>query len=153
MNPSRENSGGQSGLTSDQRNVFRGIADVLIPSSTTMPSAGQVGVHGPVIDRLLDQRPDIRERFLRGLDACMGQNPDRAARSLNETDPTALAAIGLLASAAYYMDEEVRRLIGYPGQSARPFDPLAMPNYVANGQLRRVIDRGPIFRPTPTPAG
>lgn len=153
MNPSRENSGGQSGLTSDQRNVFRGIADVLILSSTTMPSAGQVGVHGPVIDRLLDQRPDIRERFLRGLDACMGENPDSAARSLNETDPTALAAIGLLASAAYYMDEEVRRLIGYPGQSARPFDPLAMPNYVANGQLRRVIDRGPIFRPTPTPAG
>ena len=153
MNPSRENSGGQSGLTSDQRNVFRGIADVLIPSSTTMPSAGQVGVHGPVIDRLLDQRPDIRERFLRGLDACMGENPDSAARSLNETDPTALAAIGLLASAAYYMDEEVRRLIGYPGQSARPFDPLAMPNYVTNGQLRRVIDRGPIFRPTPTPAG
>ncbi len=137
-------------LTADQRATFRRIADVLIPSTATMPSASQVGVDGPVIDRLLDQRPDLKERFLRGLDACIGQDPDKAARSLNETDPTALAAIGLLASAAYYMDVEVRRLIGYPGQSARPFDPHATPEYVVKGQLQRVIDRGPIFRPTPS---
>lgn len=149
MNPSRGNMGGQGNLTADQRAIFRSIADVLIPSTATMPSASQVGVDGPVLDRLLDQRPDLKERFLRGLDACMGQDAERAARSLNETDPTALAAIGLLASAAYYMDAEVRRLIGYPGQSARPFDPQATPEYVVKGQLKRVIERGPIFRPTP----
>lgn len=150
MSTSHEKTGN---LTTVQRATFRSIADVLIPSTATMPSASQVGVDGPVIDRLLDQRPDLKERFLRGLDACIGQDPDKAARSLNQTDPTALAAIGLLASAAYYMDAEVRRLIGYPGQSARPFDPHATPDYVVNGQLQRVIDRGAIFRPTPRSVG
>jgi hypothetical protein len=149
MTGSRENIGGQNGLTEDQLAVFRDIADVLIPANATMPSAGQVGVQGPVIDRLLDLRPDLQERFLRGLNACLGQDPASAARRLNDADPAALAAIGLLASAAYYMDPEVRRLIGYPGQSARPFDAQAKPDYALNGQLQRVIDRGPIFRPTP----
>ena len=154
MNRSPENNvavGTASHLTDDLRAVFCSVADVLIPATAAMPSAGQVGVHGPMIDRLLEQRPDLRERFLRGLEACKGQDPHRAARALNESDPTALAAIGLLASAAYYIYEDVRRLIGYPGQSARPFDPQATPDYMVNGQLRRVIDRGPIFRPTPAP--
>lgn len=150
MNPSHETTGS---LTADQRATFRGIADVLISATQTMPSASQIGVDGPIIDRLLDQRPDLKERFLRGLQACAGQDPNQAARGLNVTDPTALAAIGLLASAAYYMDAEVRRLIGYPGQSARPFDALATPEYRINGQLQRVIDRGPIFRPTPGTVG
>jgi hypothetical protein len=151
MNPSPVQNTASGHLTNDQRTTFRALAAVLIPATATMPSAAEVGVDGPVIDNLLDHRPDLRERLLRGLDACRGQDPNRAARSLNDQDPTALAAIGLLASAAYYMDAKVRDLIGYPGQSARPFDPQATPAYITNGQLQRVIDRGPIFRPTPSP--
>jgi hypothetical protein len=151
MNPSPTQNPASGQLTDDQRITFRNLAAVLIPATATMPSAAEVGLHGTVIDNLLDHRPDLRERFLRGLDACRGQDPNLAARSLNDQDPTALAAIGLLASAAYYMDAKVRDLIGYPGQSARPFDVQATPAYISNGQLQRVIDRGPIFRPTPSP--
>ena len=61
MNRSPENNvavGTASHLTDDLRAVFCSVADVLIPATAAMPSAGQVGVHGPMIDRLLEQRPD-----------------------------------------------------------------------------------------------
>jgi len=136
-------------LTDELRQTFAGMSDVLIPRSGPLPSAREVGVHEEAIDRLLALRPDLKERFLRGLAACHGQDPEQAARRLNETDPTALAAIGLFASAAYYIDPKVRELIGYPGQTARTYDPDETPGYMVNGQLQRVIDRGPIYRPTP----
>ena len=47
-----------------------------------------------------------------------------AALALNKDDPAALSAIGLVASAAYYMSPRVRLLIGYPGQEKRAFDRL-----------------------------
>jgi hypothetical protein len=47
------------------------------------------------------------------------------------------------------MSPVVREKIGYPGQQSRPeADPDATPEYVANGMLQQVIDRGPIYRPT-----
>lgn len=131
------------------RATFRAIADVLIPAAEGMPAASEVDVHGEVLDRILGLRPDLAERFFRGLRALAGEAPDAAAQRLNAKDPEALSAIGLVASAAYYMQPRVRELIGYPGQEKRPGDPDATPEYVANGMLQQVIDRGPIFRPTP----
>ena len=114
-----------------------------------MPKASQVGVGGEILDRVLALRPDLREGFLRGLRAAAGKLPAEAAEALNRDDPAALGAIGLAASAAYYMSPQVRTLIGYPGQENRPGDPDETPEYVANGMLQQVIDRGPIFKPTP----
>ena len=131
------------------RATFRAIADVLIPAAEGMPAASAVGVHGEVLDRILGLRPDLSARFFRGIRATTGQAPEAAAESLNSTDPEALAAIGLVASAAYYMQPRVRELIGYPGQEKRPGNPDETPEYVANGMLQQVIDRGPVFRPTP----
>ena len=129
------------------RKTFVGLADVLIPAAEGMPAASGVGV-GEHLDRLLGLRPDLLEVFTRGMKACAGQDPQRSAERLNREDPPALAAIGLIAAAAYYMDPPVRALIGYPGQENRPGDPDETPPYVANGMLKVVTDRGPIFRPT-----
>ena len=131
------------------RATFRALADVLIPAAEGMPAASEVGVHESVLDRILALRPDLSERLLRGLRAAAGQAPQETARRLNAEDPDALSAIGLAAAAAYYMQPRVRELIGYPGQENRPGNPDATPEYVANGMLQQVIDRGPIYRPTP----
>jgi len=131
------------------RRTFLAIADVLIPEAEGMPKASQVGVGGEILDRMLALRPDLREAFLRGLRAASGKPPAAAAETLNRDDPAALGAIGLVASAGYYMSPQVRALIGYPGQESRPGDPDETPEYVANGMLQEVIDRGPIFKPTP----
>jgi len=137
-------------LVSDEhRQIFAGIADVLIPEAEGMPSATQVDVHKDVLDRVVELRADLRPAFFRGLNAAKGKDPQAAAEALNKSDPEALGAIGLLASAAYYMQPKVRQLIGYPGQENRELDSDATPDYVANGMLQQVIDRGPIYRPTP----
>jgi len=139
-----------SQITDTRRATFAGIADVLIPAFEGMPSASSVEVHGKMLDHVVSLRPDLVENLLRGLDAAAGKAPEVAANDLNKTDPAALSAIGLAASAGYYMTPQVRALIGYPGQQSRPVaDPDATPEYVSNGMLQQVVDRGPIFRPTP----
>jgi hypothetical protein len=136
-------------LDEQARAIFLAIADVLIPETLGMPSASQVDVGGPVLDRLLALRPDLEEAFFRGVLVAAGKDSASAVQALNRDDPKALTAIGLLASAAYYMDPRVRELIGYPGQEKRTYDPDATPEYITNGMLQVVIDRGPIYRPTP----
>lgn len=137
-------------LSPEQRSTFAGIADYLIPNAEGMPSASEVEVHGAILDRILALRTDLQEAFLRGLAKAAGSPSAEAANALNRDDPAALGAIGLVASAAYYMTPRVRELIGYPGQESRPDpDPDATPPYVANGMLQQVIDRGAIYKPTP----
>jgi hypothetical protein len=139
-----------STLTKQRRATFAGIADVLIPAEEGMPAATQVDVHKDMLDHVLSLRPDLADDIWRGLDAAEGKPPQEAAANLNTTDAAALSAIGLAASAGYYMTPKVRELIGYPGQQSRPdSNPDAEPEYVTNGMLRKVIERGAVYRPTP----
>lgn len=139
-----------SGLVDDSlRARFLAIADILIPEADGMPSASQAGVGGEVLDRAMALRPDLMDDMLRGLGRVSEAAPGNAARALFEQDPTAFASIGLLAGACYYMIPRIRELVGYPGQERRTYDPEAVPEYVTDGTLQRVIDRGPIYRPTP----
>lgn len=136
-------------VSDGEREVFAGLADVLIPAAEGMPAASDVDIHGAMLDRILGLRPDLLEAFQRGLAAAAGKPPANAAEALNRDDAEALGAVGIVASAGYYMTPAVRELIGYPGQENRPADPDETPEYVANGMLQQVLDRGPIFVPTP----
>jgi hypothetical protein len=136
-------------LTPETRATFAGIADVLIPEAEGMPSASQVKVHGEILDRILSLRPDLTTAFYRGVGMAAQMDAAQATNHLNQVDAEALSAVGLIAAAAYYMSPEVRTLIGYPGQEKRSFDADATPEYVANGMLGVVEQRGPIFRATP----
>ena len=140
-----------SKVDDDVRTVFSALADILIPDAEGMPAASAVGVHETVLDRILGLRPDLSEAFFRGIATARGKDPRAALEQMNVQDTQALSAIGLIASAAYYMSPGVRSLIGYPGQERRSFDPDSVPEYVANGMLKVVEDRGPIFRATIRP--
>ena len=133
----------------NDRDTFAAIADILIPDAEGMPAASAVGVHEEVLDRILSLRPDLSEAFRRGIAYANGKDAKVAAEALNQEDAQALSAIGLIATAGYYMSPRVRDLIGYPGQERRTFDPDATPEYVTNGMLKVVQDRGAIYRPTP----
>lgn len=140
-----------SNINDQVRSTFSRIADVLIPEAEGMPSASAIGVQTEMyLDRILGLRPDLSEAFFRGISSSEGKDPKTAAEDLNAHDSEALSAIGLVASSAYYMAPRVRELIGYPGQQSVTFDADAVPEYVANGMLKQVEDRGPIFRPTPS---
>lgn len=137
-------------LTEHQRQLFAAIADVLIPAAEGMPSASDFGVQREPLDHVLSLRPELAEDLERGL-ASLG--PDEsgvaAAERLNREDPAAMGAIGLIASAAYYMQPEVWKLIGYPGQAHRPVMPAEENDPAIDRLLDPVVERGPIYRPTP----
>ncbi len=139
----------ENGLSADERAVFAGLADLLIPRHGRMPSATEVGAHAELLDRVLAHRPDIADDLRRGLSAAQGEDPGVAANRLGQRDAAAFNAITLAASAAYYMCAEVRALIGYPGQDKAPFDPRETPAYLTNGMIERLVRRGPTYRPTP----
>lgn len=131
------------------REAFAAIADILIPAHGTMPAASDVGVHLDGLDKVIRFRPDLLESFREAMKQVAGQPASAAADLLFAAHPELFQSLGLIASGAYYMHPEVRRLIGYPGQESLTYDTVASPPYVNNGALDEVLSRGPVYRPTP----
>jgi len=75
--------------------------------------------------------------------------PSEAINGLFHEDRAAFDAFTLAATGAYYMDERVRGLIGYPGQESPPYNPQATPDYLLDGSLERVTRRGAVYKSTP----
>ena len=128
---------------------FAAVADRLLPAFGKMPAASAVNVQHAMLDLALQARPDLAEDFARGLAACSAAAPSESINALFRQDHAAFNAVNLVAVAAYYMTDEVRRLIGYPGQESPPYDPHETPDYLVDGTLERVVRRGSLYRPTP----
>ena len=70
-------------------------------------------------------------------------------RAVRAEDPSAYDALVTAVVAGYYLHPEVKRLLGYPGQVPEAVRVDTYPDYVDEGLLERVYERGPIYRPTP----
>jgi hypothetical protein len=137
-------------LTAAERARLAALADVLIPAGDGFPAASQAGVAAEGIDQVLAVRPDLEEP-LRTLLAAAERPAAEAVAGLKAARPDLFGALAEAVPGAYFLNPEVRRRLGYGGQSPRPIDPR--PDYLDDGLLQSVIDRGPIYRPTPPPAG
>jgi hypothetical protein len=124
-----------------------GLADVLIPAGTDLPSASQAGVAEEGLDSVLAARPDLIDPLRALLVQVAGQTPARAVASLQNDHPAQFGLLGELVAGAYFLNPQVRASIGYEGQSPRPI--AEEPDYLEDGLLESVIGRGPIYRPTP----
>jgi hypothetical protein len=124
------------------REQLRGLADLLIPAAGSMPSGGEVGARrGGGWDRVLHVRPDLLSGLEHALALAVdgpGHDPDDLLQRLGSADPSARDALLTVVAGAYYLDEEVRRAIGYPGQEAKPVNAFEFPPYVAEGLLDEV---------------
>jgi len=134
-------------LDDKERVVFCAIADYLIPAFDGMPAFSQADAQGIHTSRVLELRPELLE----SLTTALAQVPpidavSEVAEQLNREQPEVIGLIGLVASSAYYLNPDVRRRLGYPGQLQRP--PGDDEAYDYEDLLQPVIDRGPIFRPT-----
>lgn len=136
-------------LTDAQRQTFAALADVLIPAAEGMPAASQVDLQGAPLDLVLELRPDLHEALFRALDFAAGKDAAEVLQQLNRDDHSAIGALGAVASAAYYMQPEVWRRLGYPGQTSRPAAPEEENDYMHDDLLKPVIDRGSICRKAP----
>ena len=130
-----------------QRAVLAGLADVLIPAGDGMPSASAAAVAEAGLDQVLAAVPSLGASLAEVLARAKGRELVEVVASLARTDPAAYGILTEVVTAAYFMNPDVRKAVGYTGQGPSPLDPRV--DYMEDGLLESVIKRGPIYRPTP----
>jgi hypothetical protein len=133
---------------STERSVLAALADILIPAGGNCSSASEAGVSGEGLDRILAVRPDLAPGLKKIVNAATGRDPAQVVAELPVNDPSAFGVLAETVSSAYFLNDQVRAELNYDGQTARPIDPR--PDHSEDGLLQSVIDRGPIYRPTPS---
>lgn len=106
-------------LPAATREVLLDLADRLIPAEGDMPAAG------PVLDRadlgiVAAELPDLLPLVEAAIGRVAGLPAEERLAALADGDPDGLAAVGELAAAAYFLDPEVSRLVGYRRREALP---------------------------------
>ena len=134
-------------FNAQERSTLATLADVLIPSGDGFPAASAAGVAGDGLDQVLSFRPDLAPGLKKLLAAADGCPAAEFVAGLKANDPAGFGLLAELVPAAYFLNQEVRAKLNYHGQGPRPIDPR--PHYLDDGLLQSVLDRGPIYRPTP----
>jgi hypothetical protein len=135
------------------RRGLEAVGDHLIPEAHGMPAAGVMGVGTTQLDVVLSSRPDLAPLLERALAAADLDDVSGFLAGLEARDPEAYGAVTLAIVAGYYMHPEVHRLIGYPGQVPKDVQKMSEREIYQEGLLdlaQKVVERGPIYRPTPT---
>jgi hypothetical protein len=132
---------------SAQRAVLAGLADVLIPAGDGMPSASAAAVAEHGLNQVLAAVPSLEASLADVLARAKDREPAEFIASLARTDPSAYGVLTEVVTAAYFMNPDVRKAVGYTGQGPSPLDPRV--DYMEDGLLESVVKRGPIYRPTP----
>ena len=130
-----------------QRAILSSLADILIPAGNGFPSASDAGVSQEGLDQVLAVRPDLADGLKELLAHAEGRDASEAVLHLKTNEPMLYGVLTEFVPGAYFLNEEVRAKLGYHGQTPRPID--SHPDYLEDGLLQSVIDRGPIYRPTP----
>lgn len=127
-----------------ERATLAALADVLIPAGAGFPSASEAGVAAEGLDKVLAVRPDLADGLRALLKAARGRAPAEFVKGL---PPEEFGILAELVPGAYFMNPAVLAKLGYAGQTPRAIDPR--PDWLDEGLLQSVIDRGRIYRPTP----
>ena len=130
-----------------ERMILGALADVLIPAGEGFPSASQADVAGTGLDQVLSFRSDLAEVLKRLVAAAHGRPAAEFVAELQMSDPVGFGLLAEFVPGAYFLNTSVREKLGYAGQGARPIDPH--PDYLDDGLLQSVLDRRPVYRPTP----
>lgn len=135
------------------RSALETVGDHLIPEAHGMPAASDMMVGTTQLDVVLSSRPDLAPILERALGSAEIEDVDAFVSSLRTDDPEGYDAVTLAVVAGYYMHPKVHELIGYPGQVPKDAQRLGEREIYQEGLMelaQKVIDRGPIYRPTPT---
>jgi hypothetical protein len=130
-------------LSGADREIYGRLADELIPTAPDMPSASQAEVPSRWIDEALRVRPDLMDDLRVAIEVGSGTTAAEAVALLHAKHPAVFDSIGTLTAGAYFLNPEVRRLIGYPGQVPVPIRD-DVDSYI--DMLANVVERGQIYR-------
>jgi hypothetical protein len=133
----------------DWRRRFASFADALIPGGAGLPSASAADVHGIWVDRMLACRPDMADTIMTIIQTT--NEPKEELKRLQASEPARFEEFASAVANAYFLNPEVRKLFGYPGHAPqrKKAKPGEAEEYLRDGLLDPVIQRGPIYRPAP----
>lgn len=134
------------------RGALETIGDQLIPEAHGMPAASAMDVGRSQLDTVLASRPDLAPLLERALGDAEIEDVFDFMDDLASRDPAGHDAITLSIVAGYYMHPKVHELIGYPGQVPKDSQRIGERETYQEGLVelaQKVIDRGPVYRPTP----
>ena len=132
---------------SNERALLAALADILIPAGKDFPSASKAGVAGEGLDQVLSARIELAAGLKKLLALANGRAAAEYVAELQNSDPASFSILAEIVPGAYFLNPEVRAKLGYHGQGPQPIDPH--PDYLDDGLLQSVIDRGPVYRLTP----
>ena len=129
--------------------VLLTAAAALFPGSGSVPGADTVDL-APLVERVLDVAPRLREPFQAVVERLRVPDPATELRRLHVDDVAAFSTFASVVTQAYLLDPAVCMAVGYPGQTPMTTRPSAIPDYLENGMLERVVRRSPGPRQPPT---
>jgi hypothetical protein len=142
-------SAGETAIGAELRGVFARLADALIPAGSGMPSGGEVAIERGGLDSVLAIRPEVAADLHELLEAARDAEPAAEVARLRADDEAGFQLLTTVVGGGYFLDDGVRASLGYRGQEAVPIEHTDPPDYERDGLLASVIERGPIYRPTP----
>jgi hypothetical protein len=135
-------------LDDDARQTLIALADLLIPGNERMPSARQAGVGEKWIDRAMAARSDWASELVELLEDAHGKEYRIVLADLQAVRPASFMMLTEMVAGAYFMNPEVRKLIGYPGQQAVPI--VEETEEGLQELMEPVVQRGAINRACPS---
>jgi hypothetical protein len=76
----------------------------------------------------------------------LGNDPAKRLAALAKDEPDNLGALQLVIVGGYYTDKTVKDLIGYNGQEAIEVKSWLLPQYLEEGLIDKVLEKGPVWR-------
>jgi hypothetical protein len=125
------------------------LADELIPHASGMPSASEAGAITEGLEGVVRADPDLLPQLAEAHRLTTSLGPTQALESLSRQREDLLTAVRLTVATAYYSRPEVRRLLGYDGQLPVPVPLGDYRDYIEDGLLDPVLERGELVRRVP----
>src|SRR5262249_58353034 len=126
-------------LDSREGAVLAALPEALPPAGDGMPSASAEAVAEEGLDQVLAAVPSLGASLADVLARAKGREPAEVVADLARTDPAAYGLLTEVVTAAYFMNPDVRKAVGYAGQGPAPLDPRVA--YMEDGLLASLLNR------------
>jgi len=138
-----------SELSDQELATLWAVADVLVPATEGMPALRDADARAEWLDRALAADPGLVDDLQRVLAAIQGGDVSATVRGLFVSVRRDFDVLATVVTGTYYLIPQVRRLIGYPGQSRNP-PRLEEAAEQLEDLLEQATSRPSFYRPTPS---
>lgn len=124
------------------------ICSVVLPGTKSQPAANELEGYAQLLEQVGNADPRLSDIVGRVTLGAANRSIETFA-DLSELAGDDLERVIFALQAAYYMSEEVRTALNYPGQKRLPVSLATADQLCSDELIAPVIERGPIFVSTP----